>query len=1011
MNVKLRVLTAGVLFFTGQALMAQNTTKKDTASVKDIEEVVIVGYSAVPKETYVGTASKVDAKSIDAKSVSTVSQALAGESAGVTVINGSGQPGTEATIRIRGFGSVNGNRSPLYVVDGMPYTGNVSAINPDDIASMVILKDATATSIYGARGANGVIVINTKKGRANHSVVQIESKVGFNMNLLPRYDVIRSPEQYTELSWEALYNQAKLGGSAAPGTAANNALFGAGGIKANYNMWNAPGNQLIDPSTGKFRAGVSRIYDPENWEDYAFQTSMRTENNFTISGGEGKTTYYTNIGYLNDKGYSINSDFERYTGRLNVSHQAKPWLKGDFNIGYSYSKANRNGQTSDSGSIFWFVDNLPSIYPLFLRDAAGNKVADPHYGGFQYDYGDENGRGFGAFTNAVADATYNLNKTYKHELNANSFWKADITKFLSFETRIGGQYYNSSNDQLDNPYYGNAASQNGYISKVKTELMAWNWLQLVRFNKKFGDHSINAFAAHESNSWERKYLSAGRPNIVNYIPELNQAVGEALTSSYIWNYQLESYFGQLDYNYQGKYFVTGTLRRDGSSRFLNNRWGTFASVGASWLASKEKFLEGNKYVSYLKVKASYGSVGDQGGDTVGTNFYNGYRVYPIDNFMGLPAAYYQSQAYPNLSWERTTTAQAGLEMAFFKNKAIELNVDYFNKRTTDLIFNQSVANSSGNLTLTVNDGILVNRGLEFDLKAHIINKKDFYLDFGVNGLLLKNELKDMPIDLSSSTGADKIIDTSLAGFGRSAGHSIYDFYMRDWAGVNHATGAGQWFVNWVDSNGNGIMDANENITNLAEYTHNNPNATIQEGITENYALATQRYIGKSALPDISGAFNLNFGFKSWELGVQFLYSLGGYGYDSKYAALMGNGVAGGNNWHTDMLGRWNESNTASDIPRLSSNRAGDRNYASLSSRFITSTDYLALNNIRLSYNIPKQYLDQLGITGLTLSVSGDNLWIKTARDGYNPLVSEIGSSSQYNYAPLSTITFGAKINF
>jgi TonB-dependent SusC/RagA subfamily outer membrane receptor len=521
MNVKLRVLSAGALFFLGQVAFAQ-TTKKDTATTETaIEEVVVIGYSQVPKETYVGTASKVDAKSIDSKNVSSVSQALAGESAGVRVINTSGQPGTDATIRIRGFGSVSGNRSPLYVLDGMPYTGNVSAINPEDIENMVILKDATATSIYGARGANGVVVINTKKGRSNKSVIQLESKVGFNMALLPRYETIKSPEEYIGLSWQAMRNRGRLLGNPDPTAYANNNLFGTAGISPDYNMWGVSAAQLIDPATGQVRPGANRLYDPENWEDYAFQTSARTENNLSISGGTGKTTYYTNIGYLSDKGYSINSDFERYTGRLNLSHQARPWLKGDFNLGYAYSKANRNGQSSDSGSIFWFVDNIPSIYPLFLRDAAGNKVPDPHFGGNQFDYG-EAGRGFGALTNAIADATNNLNKFYKHEINANMFLKADITKFLSFETRIGGQYYNNSNDQVDNPYYGNAASQNGYIYKTKTELMSYNWLQLLRFTKKFGDHNVMAFVAHENNSWEQKFMSAGRPNIIDMIPTITK---------------------------------------------------------------------------------------------------------------------------------------------------------------------------------------------------------------------------------------------------------------------------------------------------------------------------------------------------------------------------------------------------------------------------------------------------------------------------------------------------------
>ncbi|WP_233701985.1 TonB-dependent receptor plug domain-containing protein [Kaistella palustris] len=465
MNVKLKALGAGVIFFLGGGL---SYAQSDSTRVSDLDEVIIVGYTAVKKEDYTGSVSRVGNEEISKKNVSNVAQALTGEAAGVRVITGSGQPGSEPSIRIRGFGSVSGNREPLYVLDGVPFNGNVSAINPDDIESMTVLKDATATAIYGSRGANGVVLIQTKKGRSGKDVVTIETKIGFNSPLIPRYDVIRSPEQYIGLSWEALYNQGRLSGSADPVGYANTRLFSSAGIRPNYNMWDANAAQLIDPATHMVRDGVARKYTPEDWRDYGFQTAIRSETNLSISGGEGKTTYYSGIGYLKDEGYSINSKYERYSGRLNVSHQAKSWLKGEFNMGYAYSDTNRNGQTADSGSIFWFADNIPSIYPLYLRDAQGNFVADPYYGGNQFDYG--NGRGFGALTNAIADATYDLDNRKKHEINANFFLKADITKGLSLETRLGGQYFNNSRNDYSNPYYGSSAPQFGSLYKVRTEL-------------------------------------------------------------------------------------------------------------------------------------------------------------------------------------------------------------------------------------------------------------------------------------------------------------------------------------------------------------------------------------------------------------------------------------------------------------------------------------------------------------------------------------------------------------
>ncbi|WP_317170430.1 TonB-dependent receptor plug domain-containing protein [Galbibacter sp. BG1] len=340
-----------------------------------LEEVIVVGYGTSTKESFTGTATKVDSESIEKKSVSNISQALAGEAAGVRVINTSGQPDSAATVRIRGFGSVNGNRDPLYIVDGVPFVGNISAINPADIKSTTILKDASATAIYGSRGANGVVVITTKNGKGQESYIEVETKTGQNMSLIPRSNTISSPEQYIGLSWEGLYNKGVIRGVSDPTAYANQNLFSGSGIDPKYNMWNvADGGELINPSTGQVREGVTRKYNPENWEDYAFQPANRLEANLKIGGGNEKTSYFTSFGYLKDNGYTINSDYERISTRLNLRHEVKDWLEGSVNIGYTISDANNNGQSEDSGSVFWFVDNIPSIYPLFLRDNNGNIV-------------------------------------------------------------------------------------------------------------------------------------------------------------------------------------------------------------------------------------------------------------------------------------------------------------------------------------------------------------------------------------------------------------------------------------------------------------------------------------------------------------------------------------------------------------------------------------------------------------------------------------------------------------
>jgi TonB-linked SusC/RagA family outer membrane protein len=554
------------------------------SDVIGVDEVVVVGYGTATRQSFVGSIKSIKSENIQAKSISNVSQSLAGEAAGVNVINTSGQPGSSATIRIRGFGSVNGNRDPLYVLDGVPFSGALSSINPNDIESTTILKDATATAIYGSRGANGVILLTTKSGRAGTSLIEADIKTGVNVSGLPRYSTIKSPEEYLGLSWEAVYNEGVATGSSNPVAYAHENLIGANGIKQFYNMWNASGSELIDPATRQLRAGVTRKYDPENWEDYGFQSSQRTEGNLVFRGGSENTKYFTSFGYLKDVGYIINSDFERYSATLNLESMVKPWLSVNSKMSYTGSTTNNNGQSSDSGSIFWFVDNMPPIYPLFLRDEqTGDIVPDPIFGGNQYDYGLE-GRGFGALTNSIADAHFDKSETKANQLAANFGGTIRFTKHLSLENTFGAQLYTSKYNGLNNPFYGSSATQGGSIYKVDQLMMTWNFLNLLRYKNSFGKHNLEALVAHESNFWERKYQTASKNKMVHPdIDDLNNfIIVSSPPTSYTDGVRLESYFGQVNYNMDEKYFLSASLRRDGSSRFLgDNKWDNFGSLGFS----------------------------------------------------------------------------------------------------------------------------------------------------------------------------------------------------------------------------------------------------------------------------------------------------------------------------------------------------------------------------------------------------------------------------------------------
>jgi len=966
-----------------------------------LEEVVVVGYGTSTKQAFTGSAITVKSENLEVKSVTNVVNALAGEVSGVQVINTSGQPGTTPTVRIRGIGSVNGNRSPLYVVDGVPFSGNLNSISPSDIKTTTVLKDASATAIYGARGANGVILITTKSGGSGDSTLEVSYKTGYNYSLLPRNNTIKSPEQYIELTWEGLYNRGVATGEADPNAYANANLFDGSGIAAHYNLWNVPGDELIDPSTGQVKSGVERTYNPENWEDYGFQTSMRNEATISMSGGDEKTKYFSSFGYLNDAGYIINSDYTRYTTRLNLTHQVKPWLKASANLGYALSETNDNGQSTDSGSIFWFVDNIPAIYPLFLRDASGTIIEDPVFGGNQYDYG-LNGRGFGLGTNSVADATFDQSRSKRNELNGNFSFDVTITDKFSFETRFGLQYYNDKYHSLNNPFYGSSAGQGGSIYKEDNELFSYNLLNLFRYKNNFGEHSLEVLAAQESNSWKRSTSYASKSKAVHpTITELdNFIIVSSPPGSYTDEATLESYFSQVNYNYQDKYFFSGSVRRDGSSRFVgDNKWDTFGSAGLSWIISKESFMDNQAIFDNLKYKISYGLVGEQ----AGVGLYPGYNLYTSSNLNDNIAITESQIGNPELTWETSKMFQTGVEMTFLD--IFKLDVDYYSKNTENLLFDRRVGPSVGYALITVNDGQLRNSGLEFNLTANVIDKGDYKFDINLNGAFNKNELIKMPID--PATDEEKIIDIAGA-YGRATGHSIYDYYVREWAGVDPADGRSMWYTYYHDANGNGALDSDEEISSLFEYKDANPDNAISKTTTHKYADATQKYVGKSTIPKVRGAFRLSGKVKDFTISAQFLYSLGGYSYDYGYASLMSNGSPGGANWNVDILDRWQEPGDITDVPRLSADY--DTNVSSRSTRFITSSDYLSLNNINIGYNLPKSIQEKLGMN-INIFLSGDNLFLLSARDGFNPSTSETGSSDRYTYSPLTTFTLGIRAKF
>ena len=985
-----------------------NVSMKEDANILD--EVVIVGYGTTTKKSFTGTASVVSSENIDAKAVSNVAQALIGEVSGVSVTRTNGRPGSSATIRIRGFSSIEGNSAPLYVVDGVPFSGDINAINPNDIESTTILKDASATAIYGARGANGVVLLTTRKGTSGKNTVEFDFQSSVSSRTLPRYNLVDSEEEYMELVYAGLRNTADFAGNNNPSQFALDNLFSDRGVAPLYNMWNvADGNGLIDPSTGKVISGVTRKYTPTDWADAGYRDGVRNEMNFKTSGGTDKTKHYFSLGYLSDEGFIAESQYDRYSTRLNVTANPVDRVKISTNLDYSYSEYN-DATGYGGGNVTYMLDFTPTIYPLYLRDTDGNIVMNPNTNEPFYDFGDNiagNARDFSATYNGVGEAIYNINRTKRHSVNGNINAAVEIMEGLTFETTYGMNFYSSNLDNTRNSIQGSAGvALGGTLYKANTTYVSQNFNQILRYKTKFGeDHNFNMLVAHESFADRSEYFDMNRKGIVNLNPNAATAPDNYLdqngvSTGNIVETSLEGYFTQANYNYLNKYYLQGTLRKDGSSRFYKNKWGTFWSAGAGWIVSEENFLSSSNVINYLKLKASYGVLGDQGNAA-----YAGQLGFNIENLLGQPSLAPRAVVDPNITWESSEQMQVGVEIELFKG-AIQADLDYYVKTTNNLYVNKRLPPSTGDAIILTNDGSLENRGFEFNVTGNIVRNRDFKLSLTLNGEMFNNQITQMPIE--NSTGLPKVVNISGL-FGQSQGRSIYDYYIREWAGVDPANGNPMWIENWSDENNNGQYDSGEGIPDMLVYTAENPDAVIEERITNTYSNATRKYSDKSVIPTVRGAFRLNSSYKGFSLSTQFGYSLGGYGYDSQYANLMTNGKVGGSSYHNDMKDRWMQPGDISAIPRLYSNE--NVQAVSSSTRFLQSSDYLALNNARLGYQVPSQFLAKTGFSSVNFWVSGDNLFLLSSRQGYNPTTSLTGQSGRYTYNPISNYTLGVRIKF
>ena len=957
-----------------------------------LDETIVVAYGTATKSSFTGSAAMVKAETIENRVATNVTSALAGTAPGVQMISSSGDPaGNSSAIRIRGIGSMLASSVPLYVVDGMPYDGSVSDINPNDVESISVLKDASASAIYGARGANGVILITTKRSNAQDAIVKFDAKWGSNSRLIPQYDVISDPAQYYETHYRMLFNSKRYAGASAEDAYAyaDANIFDENNGGLGYQIYTVPeGEKFIgedfklNPNATLGYSDGKYWYVPDDWYKETFHNSFRQEYNLSVSGGKDKFSYYGSVGYLDDGGIVSNSGYKRYTARVNADYQAKKWLKVTTNLSYSHADSQVASYTSTYGSsinVFYIANMIAPIYPLYVRDAETHEIMKDG-GRTVYDANQTGFKRASFVGNAVRDNEFNKNQVYSDVLNGKVGAVITPVKGLSLSANVGFMSDNTRANYLGSPF-GSASANDGTASVSHDRVFAVNNQYLAEYKTDFGGtkHHFDILAGFEMYKLKVQALSGSNDHLFSpFIGELGNADGtkNKKVTSATTSYMTEGILSRAQYDYDGRYFFSASYRRDASSRFAEgHRWGNFGSVGAAWLISKEQFMTNVDWVNILKLKASYGV---QGNDDLGSYFpYADAYTHSYNEDTGEYSKVLSYKGNTDLTWESSHSYNIGVDFDLF-NGYLNGSVEVFDRRTTDLLYNREVPLSAGNPTgeYPVNVGSISNLGAEVVLGGNIIRTKDVAWDWNLNLSHYRNKILSLD---------DNVSEEGIKGsnYIYKVGGSLYDAYMRKYAGVDKETGKALYYYHKTDDEGNEIVD-----------------------ITDNFDLADQFELG-SVLPKLYGGFGTSLHAYGLDFSIQFSYQLGGKYYDGTYQALMHtNSGSAGTAWHKDVLKAWTEDNRDTDIPRLDGTSAEGQTAVD---RYLISSNYLSINNVTLGYTLPKKWTDKLHIGSLRVYVAGDNLAVFTARKGVDPRYS-IGLGSYTTGSGLNSGAYSAMRN-
>ncbi|QKZ15249.1 SusC/RagA family TonB-linked outer membrane protein [Spirosoma sp. KUDC1026] len=994
-NYRLNTAPGSRLVFSFIGYRSQEITvaNQSTISIKmepdaaNLDEVIVTTFGTAKRANFTGSAGTVSANQIQVRPITNVVQALSGATPGVQTTAGSGQPGTAPDIRIRGFGSISSGNDPLYVVDGVPYSGSIANISPNDIESISVLKDAASTALYGARAANGVVVVTTKKGQKDRSVINVRYTKGISTRGLPEYQRVGIGDYYP-LMWETYRNSvAYRATNPVPLATANQQATDQLISLVGYNVYNVPNNQVVN-TDGQLNPNATLLYsaDDFNWQNPMMRQGNRDEINFSVSGGQNKSDYFLSVSYLNDKGYLIRSDYDRFTGRLNVNSQVKPWFKTGANISATITRSNQAdaGGSTSFVNPFFFSRNIGPIYPVYAYDPANpGQFLTNADGSRVWDLGNLTARGLPARPafggrHSVAETILNQNYFRRNVLSARGYAEISFLKDFKFSTNVGTDITNYNGYTFGNPIVGDGAPA-GRASHEFQNISSFNLNQLLTYDKSIGKHNFDVLVGHENFQVNDNNLEGSRSQQIldgNY--ELVNFTTTTNLSSVYNTRRIEGYLSRFNYDYDQKYFVSFSARRDGSSKFYTDaRWGNFYSVSGAWRLDQENFIKSMPNINLLKLRASYGQTGNDGGgntaDGAAISYYAWQPLYNLGWNNASEAGILQSSlGNRSLEWESSNAFDVGLEFGLF-NGRVSGTVEYFDRRSSNLIFAVPLPLSTGITTVTRNIGTMYNRGIELELGLEPVRTKNFTWRLDLNATRIKNQITKMPEE------TPEIIDGTKK---LAVGHSIYDYWLREYKGVNPTTGE-VWYraMNYVATNST-ITEAGDTLTT-------------------NVNNARYRYAGTS-IPALTGGITNTFKYRGLSLSALFVYQLGGKIYDGAYAALMSAGDYG-NAKHMDILNRWQKPGDITTVPRMDAARTSDFNAAS--DRWLIDASYLSIRTITLSYAIPDALSRKAFLQNAQVYLSGENVFFLSRRKGMNVQQNFTGVTSNA-YSPAKSLVLG-----